>query len=322
MPDDTIRLTPTPQTPPPSPTLNANGFFSTQNMQKRSIFLLKAVAHGDEAEAIKLIKKNPDLLLQRSDVTDLSGRTFQDITAFEYAYWAQDVRYMIPAMFQAVFRSSLLPEQKKIIYNEVISQHRAFDEITYELNGIRHQERHYSFESYLQKLETFDRVQHQVTTPVRKKLWCEMVGEAQRMLPVHFVQHFCDPTITWPVSDKYEFQQPELTRTISFELGSDDSSDEEIEKSPSKTTSIHEWYELIGSIGLGKDHAMHRLCGPICLSYDGQEVILHLKNDISSLRLLHDKRKEDCEYLDKELSKLSFDDSKNNNHGEIGSVKY
>jgi len=55
-----------------------------------SLDLLKLIAYGHRHVANQLLNKNPDLLLQRSDVTDYSSRTFKSITAYEYAYWAKD----------------------------------------------------------------------------------------------------------------------------------------------------------------------------------------------------------------------------------------
>ena len=52
--------------------------------------LLKLVAEGEQDQAEALIKQTPQLLLASGTVTDLSGRTFKNITAFQYALWAMD----------------------------------------------------------------------------------------------------------------------------------------------------------------------------------------------------------------------------------------
>ena len=51
---------------------------------------LMLVAHGDEDAAAQMLTRNCKLLLESTDVTDYSGRTFKKITAYEYAYWAKD----------------------------------------------------------------------------------------------------------------------------------------------------------------------------------------------------------------------------------------
>jgi hypothetical protein len=49
---------------------------------------LMLVAHGDQNAADLMLRSNPQLqlLLEPSDVTDYSGRTFKKITPYEYAY--------------------------------------------------------------------------------------------------------------------------------------------------------------------------------------------------------------------------------------------
>ena len=45
---------------------------------------------GEQDQAEKIIKDNPSLLLSPGTVTDLSGREFKQITAFQYVLWALD----------------------------------------------------------------------------------------------------------------------------------------------------------------------------------------------------------------------------------------
>ena len=52
--------------------------------------LLRFVAEGEQDKAEALIQKDKNLLLQAGTVTDLSGREFKGITAFQYALWAMD----------------------------------------------------------------------------------------------------------------------------------------------------------------------------------------------------------------------------------------
>lgn len=53
--------------------------------------LLMLVAQGQQIQAQALQAQQPNLLSQRGDVTDYSGRTFKNITAYEYAYWAKPI---------------------------------------------------------------------------------------------------------------------------------------------------------------------------------------------------------------------------------------
>lgn len=52
--------------------------------------LLYLVAAGEQEQAETMIDTEPDLLYHRGEVTDLSGRKFENITAFQYAVWALD----------------------------------------------------------------------------------------------------------------------------------------------------------------------------------------------------------------------------------------
>lgn len=66
--------------------------------------LLSAVAYGMESKAVNvnpqpkdlfaedLLKNSPEFLLERGDIKDWGGRTFKNITAFEYALWAKDFK--------------------------------------------------------------------------------------------------------------------------------------------------------------------------------------------------------------------------------------
>ena len=48
------------------------------------------MAEGEQDKAEALIQKDKNLLLHAGTVTDLSGREFKQITAFQYALWAMD----------------------------------------------------------------------------------------------------------------------------------------------------------------------------------------------------------------------------------------
>lgn len=86
-----------------------------QNLSKIIINkLLLAVAWGKESRAVAvdrpqtsglyvqdLISKSPEFLLEKGNVTDWSGRTFNNITAFQYAVWALDFK-MIKKMLKCI----------------------------------------------------------------------------------------------------------------------------------------------------------------------------------------------------------------------------
>src|SRR5690349_11294377 len=51
---------------------------------------VRLIAEGEQDQAEALLQKDTTLALLPSDVTDLSNRTFKDITGFQYAVWALD----------------------------------------------------------------------------------------------------------------------------------------------------------------------------------------------------------------------------------------
>ncbi|WP_131739701.1 hypothetical protein [Legionella adelaidensis] len=93
----------------------------TTRIRKITNQLLLAVAYGMESKeanvpvkasdagnlfkshlyAKELLQKSPKFLLERGDVTDWAGRTFENITAFEYALWAKDFK-MIEMMLHCI----------------------------------------------------------------------------------------------------------------------------------------------------------------------------------------------------------------------------
>jgi len=66
-------------------------FFKMQQDLPYLSLLLKWVTEGHLIEVEKLLQKNPNLALMKGTVTDLSGRMFKDISAFQYAAWALDI---------------------------------------------------------------------------------------------------------------------------------------------------------------------------------------------------------------------------------------
>jgi hypothetical protein len=52
--------------------------------------LLRLIVEGEQGQAEEMLKKDQSLLQVTGTVTDLSGREFQRITAFQYALWALD----------------------------------------------------------------------------------------------------------------------------------------------------------------------------------------------------------------------------------------
>ena len=64
---------------------------SVHQFSKATKDLLTAVIRGDIKSVEQYLKSDKQLVQSKGDITDLSGRTFTQITAFQYAFWAMDI---------------------------------------------------------------------------------------------------------------------------------------------------------------------------------------------------------------------------------------
>ncbi len=156
--------------------------------------LLLQVMHGEQDKAEVILKIRPDLLMIKGTATDYSGRTFT-CTAFQYALWALDTRYMCNMMLDCVPNSP----DAKIIQEGLLMQLLAHEHggIEYQLELRTVREKHYDFTPILTALKTYvDNYDHWYANLMwaeMERQWCRVVGLAQRYVPAHVAQHYCDP---------------------------------------------------------------------------------------------------------------------------------
>ncbi len=180
------------------------------------------VAKGNQSTVEAMLRKYPDLLLDRGDVTDYSDRTFKNITAFQYALWALD-RHMWEAILKNVpevpdgneFRKDLLQQYLQV----------EDEGLTYTLNGQTIKgEQHFDFQPLIQALQTqadyYTQWYTQWPGAEINDHWDEMnnhwrtgVGGAQRLVPMHVVNHYCNQT---PFVPTPTFKEAALKRTQTF----------------------------------------------------------------------------------------------------------
>ncbi|HAT8178911.1 TPA: F-box protein [Legionella pneumophila] len=162
--------------------------------------LLHHVTRGEHDKVEAMLKKNMSLMFKRGKVTDCSGRTFDNISAFEYALWALD-KHMWAVMIACIPKN----EEGREIFEQLIAQYNKVntDGVTYKLNGQVITEQHFDFRNTIIK-----ELQTQVdslNTPGTKnwgaidKQWREGVGGAQKLLPVHVVDEYCSTEPFYPV---------------------------------------------------------------------------------------------------------------------------
>ncbi len=146
-----------------------------------SSFLLHVVK-GEQKDAEVMLKTNKELVLFAGHVTDLSGRTFQNITAFQYAVWALDWH-----MWQMLLRflEQHYPE-------EVLKQATQF-EIG---NWVREHKVHaaHLLKNLAKQLLVYIHNNRSWSPQARIDHWIQKVGKAQRAVPAHVINEYCNPT--------------------------------------------------------------------------------------------------------------------------------
>ncbi len=138
--------------------------------------LLQFVVGGEQDKAETLIQKDKNLLLHMGRVTDLSGREFKQITAFQYAFWAMD--WHMWKMIQKHLSKEIQAEQLSIWESQKDQD--------------LPQGKHFSLQPLIDALQTYvDKVPEQWNYGgYAGTHWCKAVGGAQKMLPVHFVNEY------------------------------------------------------------------------------------------------------------------------------------
>ncbi len=180
------------------------------------------------------------LLLRRGTVTDYSGRTFKNISAYEYAYWAKDTHAcrMLEAHMEDATKAEMLTRIDAIERNG----------LTYRQHGhaIEHS-KHFDFTPHITALRYYvDNIQNWMNTSnwVAAMAAWRAVGLAQRDVPAYVAQEHCR-------MDRLFDQRPALdgnTLPENLTFNNDD------------THKTESWFPLSGSdsSGLGLDFAVIR----------------------------------------------------------------
>ncbi len=198
------------------------GLFRLPHLQDIANKLLLWVMRGEQDKAEKMLRISPELLMMTGVATDYSGRTFET-TAFRYALWALDTRYMCNMMLDCLPCS----EQGDIIKQSLLMQYNAQvdDGVDYELNGVTKHETHYDFSPLIDALQTYVnqyRNPHYFYLEEMQHQWTKVVGLAQRYVPAHVAQHYCSrdesffPTLPFTFVRSLTFCRNLMTRANEF----------------------------------------------------------------------------------------------------------
>jgi len=138
---------------------------------------LRFVAEGEQDKAEAMLKSNPNLALVPGDVTDLSKRTFNGITGFQYAVWALDWHMW------TMIRKYLAPEEAHL-------QAQEFERGSWvKSHGV-----HANLNILIQAYQTTSDLYKASKYDEGNTAWVQQVGGAQRLLPAHVINEYCHPT--------------------------------------------------------------------------------------------------------------------------------
>jgi len=185
--------------------------------------VLYHLVRGEYEAVCALLTNNIDLLYKMSSITDLSGRTFEKISPFQYALWSLN-KHAWNKMLECIPRTK---EGNEVLDN-LMSQYKALqieaDEdtpeikeeipqskgVTYTLNEKVITEPHYDFAiiDALRKHANAD--YNSENKPAIDKQWREEVGGAQRLLPLHIMDEYCSNGVFFPIPDFND--PPEITQ--------------------------------------------------------------------------------------------------------------
>ena len=155
--------------------------------------------------------------MEKGTLTDYSGRTFKDITAFQYALWALDTRYMCTMMLNCIPQNEQGEKIRIALLNQ-LGEHE-INGITYTLKNKTYQEKHYDCEPLVRVWQEYDdeRYCYNPIIPMRSrndidKDWQELAAG----IPAHFSQHYCDLEHPFCHASEISFTEPVFKRTLNF----------------------------------------------------------------------------------------------------------
>ena len=191
----------------------------------------------------ELLQKSPEFLLARGDVTDWAGRTFKNITAFEYALWAKDFK-MIEMMLNSIPKTqegdeiwAELSKQANQVKAPIeagggLTYTHTYDRPNLDALGIpdgttitvteTHTENHFDITPLCAAYQDYDtHFDNNVdgsarTWPQRDAIWTKLIGKLQRVLPVHILQRYCDPNMPFYPLEKDKTFHGEFKRSTDF----------------------------------------------------------------------------------------------------------
>ena len=178
------------------------------NTQELSQFL-RLVAEGeqDQAEAMLQPGKNPDLVLFPGNVKDLSGRTFEGITGFQYAVWALD-SHMWTMLLKYLPTEEARVQAQAFETGPWVRTHGAH--AGPQLQGLIK-----ALKTYIDNYDAW--YKKDSSWKIHEQHWQKQVGGAQLLLPAHVINEYCRPDRSFVPCPA--FTEPTLPRTRKIDEG-------------------------------------------------------------------------------------------------------
>jgi hypothetical protein len=169
----------------------------------KELFLL-FIAAGEQDQAEAMLKANPSLATAKGTVTDLSGRTFEDITGFQYAVWALDWH-----MWKMIYNMEN-PERGYLSAEQTAQQMSEIDGAPWtKKHGV-----HFSFDPLINALDTCVKHYQASRWGEGDAAWVQQVGGAQLWLPAHAINEYCRPDRSFhPTPNFLEVNLPRSMKT-------------------------------------------------------------------------------------------------------------
>jgi serine/threonine protein kinase len=173
----------------------------------KELFLL-FVAAGEQNQAEAMLRANPKLSVAKGTLTDLSGRTFKDITGFQYAIWALDWH-----MWKMLFNMAN-PNCGYLSAEQAASQIAALPQGEW----VKKYGMHFSFDPLIHALEIclnyYDACSPGEKNTAGDRAWRQQVGGAQLWLPAHVINEYCRPDRSfYPTPDFLDANLPRSMKT-------------------------------------------------------------------------------------------------------------
>ncbi len=177
------------------------------NTQELSQFL-RLVAEGEQEQAEAMLQKNRDLVLCAGNVMDLSKRSFENITGFQYAVWALDWH-----MWTMLKR--YLPDDQAAVQLMTTGSWVSTHGLHAGMPGGPLDKLSTALKTYLDNYDAWYKKNKDYQTI--EQHWQKEVGGAQLLLPAHVINEYCRPDR--PFYPCPAFEEPMLPRTRKISEG-------------------------------------------------------------------------------------------------------